>query len=136
AQRLTGPAESGWLASASVCVGRGIPEIRPTSPGWMFNRRYPYAGNVRSRTADAPERRKLQDPDYLHHSTRRRENADAGAASRRRGVYGKTVQRRGTARECSGGSGKLSTQVDAYIRLRKEVLRGGCRNIRVRRSGP
>src|SRR5260370_37353441 len=79
----------------------------------MFNRRYPYAGNVRSRTASAAERRTLQDSDYLHHRTWRRKNADAGVAGRCSGVYGKALQRRSIARECSGGSGKLSLLIEA-----------------------
>ena len=35
----------------------------------------------------------LQDSNHLHHGPRRRENADAGLKSRRRGVHGKTIRR-------------------------------------------
>src|SRR5467141_2270432 len=88
----------------------------------MFDLGHPHAGNVRSRTAGPAERRTLQDSDHLYHSTWRRKNADAGVAGRCSGVYGKTVQRRSTARECSSGSGKLSLLIEACGGARRSVV--------------
>src|SRR4029077_6332380 len=89
------------------------PEVWQTTRDCLPDRRHPYAGNVRPRTAGAAERRTLQDSDHLHHGTWRRKNADAGVAGSRSGVYGKALQRRSIARECSGGSGKLSLLIEA-----------------------
>src|ERR1035438_5429170 len=76
---------------------------------------YPHAGNVRSRTAGAVERRTLQDSDHLHYRTWRRKNAVAGAERRRGRVSVKTVRQRSLARWCSSRSGKLSPQVELRI---------------------
>src|SRR6202795_1710437 len=73
----------------------------------MSDRGYPHAGNVRPGIAGQAECGALQDSDHLYHGTRRRKNADAGVASRRRGIHGETVRRRDSARECSSSSGAL-----------------------------
>src|SRR5271169_5253870 len=76
---------------------------------------YPHAGNVRSRTAGAVERRTLQDSNHIHYGTWRRKNAVAGAERRRGRVSVKTVRQRSLARWCSSRSGKLSPQVEVRI---------------------
>src|SRR5229473_6261400 len=87
AQRTAGLAAKCRISCTIVCLSGRIPEVRPTASDCLFDRRHPHAGNVRSRTAGAAERRTLQDSDHLHHSTRRRKIADAGVAVRCSGVY-------------------------------------------------
>src|SRR5713226_9191910 len=76
---------------------------------------YPHAGNVRSRSAGALERRTLQDSDHFHYGTWRRKNALAGTERRRGRVSVKTVRQRSLARWCSSRSGKLSPEVEVRI---------------------
>src|SRR3978361_1547568 len=74
----------------------------------MSDRRYTHAVNFRPGIAGQAKRQALQDSDHLHHSARRRSNADAGLESRRSGVSGKAVARSSPARDCPNSSGELS----------------------------
>ena len=53
---LQGMLKSVGLPVASVCVGGGIPELRPAAPDCMSDRGYPHAGNVRAGIAGQTER--------------------------------------------------------------------------------
>src|SRR5258708_38995119 len=89
----------------------------------MSDRGYPHGGDFWPGIAGQAERGALQDSNHLYHRTRRRKNADAGVASRRRGVHGKTVRRRSSARECSSSSGEL-IPIRKNARERKEASVG------------
>src|SRR6266853_6139954 len=88
----------------------------------MSDRGYSHAGNLRPGIAGQAERGALQDSDHLYHGTRRRKNADAGVASRRRGVHGKTVRRRSSARECSSSFGELIRHRSTHANARRSSV--------------